>query len=514
MTDPMVAVAATFNCDPVIPLLSDAVSSIAVPHQVSAAPYGQLAEQFLATGSLFARNVGGINAGLVRPADWFSAPGDPRGVERIEAFATAVRQFCSSHIIPTVVAICPNPLGNEWPELADRLAGALHAVSGVAVGRVADWAQWYGCESIHDPNRDSLAHVPYTDEALAVIAIGLTRVVNSVRSRPKKVIAVDCDHTLWGGACNELGPDELDLGERYRSVQRFLKTRHEMGFLLALCSRNHQADVERVFAERSGDMVLTRDDFVARRVGWAPKWQLITSLAEELDLGVDSFALVDDDPYVCAETSQMLPEVTVVHLAADADPLAALRDCWELDRYFVTREDRSRHGSYRAKALAAATNDIGQLNKQLDTVVSVDLAKPEDTQRIDQLLSRTNQFTSATVSGPDLQRLLADGATAWVASLRDRFGDYGAVATAVTSRTTDGSFRVECFAMSCRVLNRGVAEDLFARITEEAGDRALHVRFRDTGRNNLAHQFLREYPMHRVPGKAGEETDYLWTGGK
>ncbi|MFI2378287.1 HAD-IIIC family phosphatase [Streptomyces sp. NPDC018964] len=509
-TRDVITVAATFTVEPLLPLLRDALEHTGAPHLVEAAPYGQLAEQLLSPSSHFARDTGGLNVGLIRTADWAGGTADgadeaatPAG--QADAFVAAAKEFAARHGTPTVFVVCPGPPGPQPADAADpadpaasRLLTGLARVPGLAVIDAEEWFAAHDGLDVHDTESADIAHIPYTEEAFAALAIGLTRVAHSLLARPRKVIAVDCDDTLWGGACGDREPADLEITPRFLGVQRFLRRKHDEGFVLALCSRNDPDSVERVFAERADDLAIARRHFVAARINWEPKSRNLVSLAEELRLGVDSFVLVDDNPYVCAEVAESLPGVTVLHVDPGSDPQAVLGGCWELDRFFSTAEDRTRNDGYRADALrreaAAGLADTSRLNERLGTVVVARRADPAELPRITQLLSRTNQFTSATVPSGDVSALLARGGTdAWTATLRDRFGDYGTIATAVTTRTDDGGVRVESFAMSCRALERGVTEALFAEIAEDGDVDALRVRFRRTGRNGPALDFLRTH---------------------
>lgn len=476
--------------------MEDALAQVGAPLTVELAPYGQVVEQLLSQGSAFARNPGGINVALVRISDWAPTAVTRRvAEERLDALAAAVVESRATAGAPLVVGICPDVPDRSRPALPGELGRRLAELADVAVVDVTAWFSAYEVADVFDPDSDDIAHIPYTDEAFAAIATGLCRVVASTRRPPKKVIAVDCDNTLWGGACGDQRPGELELSEPYQSVQRFLRTRYEAGFMLAICSRNDEVNVDRVFRERAAELALTREMFVARRINWAPKWENLTALAEQLRVGVDSFVLVDDDPFVCAETGQRLPQVTVVQVGAP-DSATALARCWELDRFFVTVEDRLRNQTYQTEALraaeAATAAGLAELNQRLATRIEVRRAGPADAARVEQLLARTNQFASGTLPAVELRQALRGADWVWVATLRDKFGDYGVVATAIAVRDTTGLV-VRAFAMSCRVLERGVAEALFGAIGDHARDAGLAgctVCFRPTGRNQLAREFL------------------------
>ena len=116
-----------------------------------------------------------------------------------------------------------------------------------------------------------------------------------------KCIVVDCDGTLWGGVIGEDGIQGLRLAETYPGVcyqqfQRQLRQLKDLGFLLALNSRNNEADVRAVFDQHPG-MILKFDDFAAVRVNWNDKAANLAAIAEELNLGVESLVFIDDNPF-------------------------------------------------------------------------------------------------------------------------------------------------------------------------------------------------------------------------
>ncbi|PRY39483.1 HAD-IIIC family phosphatase [Umezawaea tangerina] len=492
-----IVVASTFTSTPVVPLLEHLNKKRGFDATVTSAPYGQVVEQLLNPASAFARNTTGLDVCLTRPGDWApegSPPDDFR--ESLRYMASAVADFAGRHRGHLVVCVLPDPPGRRTAGLGTELVDLLTGVEGVAVVRAEDWFLAYGIDDPADSHAAALADVPFTDEAFAAVAIGLTRVVASLRGRPRKVIAVDCDYTLWGGACGDLDPAELTIDDRYRGVQRFLRERHDAGFMLVVCSRNDPASVDRVFAERADDLLLTPEHFVGRRVDWEPKWRNLNSLAAELGVGVDSFVLVDDDPLTCAQTAEALPSIGVVRLPVDADPLVRLKRSPHFDRFFVTREDRLRNQSYRGEVLRA--REVGtisspeELNARLGTDIEVVPVRREHWRRVEQLAARTNQFTCATMTPARVAAALREGAAGWVVSLRDRFGDYGVVGAAVAAES-GGHWHVDALMMSCRALNRGVAEALLATVVragESAGLLGTRVSVHPTGRNALAVDFL------------------------
>ena len=118
------------------------------------------------------------------------------------------------------------------------------------------------------------------------------------------------------------------------------------GFLLCLCSKNDQADALSVFEHRQ-DMVLKRNHLVSWRINWHPKSKNIRSLAKELNLGLDSFIFLDDNPLECAEVRFGCPEVLTLRLPVEGDITGFLDHVWAFDRVSLTAEDRERTAMYQ-----------------------------------------------------------------------------------------------------------------------------------------------------------------------
>ena len=208
--------------------------------------------------------------------------------------------------------------------------------------------------------------------------------------------------------------------------------RQRAGVLLCLCSRNNEQDVDAVFAAHP-DMPLRRDQFVAARIDWEPKSANLRSLAAQLDLGLDSFVFVDDDPVVCAEVRASCPEVLTLCLPGEPDAIPGfLAAVWPLDLRPATGEDLRRTELYRANAereqLRAASATLADFLASLELEVSIEAAAPRHAERIAQLTARTTQFNSTTLRLTEreiAERIAANRLLAVTVS--DRFGDYGLV---------------------------------------------------------------------------------------
>src|SRR6185503_15917517 len=121
-----------------------------------------------------------------------------------------------------------------------------------------------------------------------------------------KVIALDCDNTLWKGICGEEGAEGVQVTGGYADLQRFMLKKFEEGFLLVLNSKNNEADVWEVFEKNPG-MLLKKEHFVAWRINWNNKSDNLAQMATELNLDANSFCFIDDSAIECSEVMMNCP---------------------------------------------------------------------------------------------------------------------------------------------------------------------------------------------------------------
>ncbi|KAF1780097.1 HAD-like domain [Phytophthora cactorum] len=319
---------------------------------------------------------------------------------------------------------------------------------------------WYCCQyttAFYDAIADKRQHSPYTQAMLNVMSLSLCRQICRLfraASRRKKVIVLDCDNTLWGGAVAEVGPSGIDLGPRFLSLQRFVVAQQQRGMLLALCSKNILEDVTAAFTQRRDDMVLDLDKHVvATKVNWQPKSENIAQLAKELSLGLDSFIFIDDNPLECNEVATALPSITVIPLGADFSG-SLLDHVWVFDdslrpnssRFTATintQEDSQRTQHYQQNLQREQLRESSSTHKAFLSALGVkivfeELNRDQELQersfsctRALQLHHRTNQFNTATTFAKRLEEealleyIAAPEHTVICAHVTDRFGHYG-----------------------------------------------------------------------------------------
>ncbi len=477
-------------------------------------PYAQVMQQLLDSGSAMAQNQRGFNVLLIRPEDWVrdrtaadreSNASHLREVAR--EFISALRALRARTDAPTLVFLCPasselaQPDRQMLTDIERDLAAQSSALPNTYSWTDLELRKLYPTDSREDPRSDRIGHIPYTQEYFAAIAALITRRIATSLKPRCKVVAVDCDNTLWRGVCGEDGPDGVEIAAGYMELQRMLVRLHDAGVLLCLCSKNNAEDVSRVFAARPG-MPLREEHFVSSRVNWESKSSNLQSLAAELDLALGSFIFIDDSPIECAEVRAHCPEVLTLQLPQAAAEIAHFVDhVWAFDLLSVTDEAKRRTQMYRQnrarnQALTHAT-DLDEFLATLELQVEVGPMQRTQLARVAELIQRTTQFnlTGIRRHATELEALRRAGdVDIWVVNVADRFGDYGLVG-AILFRTRRATIEVDTFVLSCRALGRGVEHRIvneLAQLARRAGCSSITLRYRQTARNAPARKFLEQ----------------------
>ena len=507
-----IAVAATFTAEPLEDALRFWMRELSDPMDLAFAPYNQLFAELADPASLLGRNRG-FNVLLVRPADWLrfqpaGAGATPEAVfrERGRELAQGVRSLAARSPATHLILLCPDPASRmadaAWREkrrdLESLLRSELAGVPGAHVGTEAEIAAIYPVGEVHDAYRDEIGHVPFTPLYFAALGTWIMRKIHALRRPQYKILALDCDETLWKGVCGEDGVDGIVVDAPRRALQEFAVAQHAAGMLVTLCSRNREQDVVDVL-ERREEMVLRREHLAGWRLNWRPKSENLRSIAAELGVGPDSVIFVDDDPVVCAEVEANCPEALTLRLPEQPERIPRfLSHVWAFDRLGGTAEDARRTQLYRQEKererYRSESMSFEDFLSGLALEVSIEPMRAEQLPRVAQLTSRTNQFNVHKRPGSEAEiaALQAAGREILAVEVRDRFGDYGLVGV-IGLHPEEDALRAETFLLSCRVLGRGVEHRMLSHLGRLATSRGLgrvDVSFVASPRNRAALDFL------------------------
>lgn len=349
-----------------------------------------------------------------------------------------------------------------------------------------------------------LAKMAVCTDALPAVASRILDTVLALAGSVKKCVVVDLDNTLWGGVIGDDGIDGIQLGElgdgpAFIALQRWLLELRRRGILLAVCSKNNE-DTAREPFEKHPEMVLRLDDFAAFVANWENKAQNIQEIQKTLNIGLDSFVFLDDNPFERNLVREMLPDVTVPELPEDPSAVPAYLESLHLfEAVSYSEEDAARTAQYQAEASrTAAQAKFQSYDEYLSALEMKGEILPFDSfhyPRIAQLTQRSNQFNLRTVrySEADIAALAQDPDfyTRYM-TLSDRYGEHGLISVVICKKTAEDTLFIDTWLMSCRVLRRGVEECLFdaiVKMAQDAGFRYLAAEYLPTAKNKMVEHF-------------------------
>ena len=497
-----VCIAANFTIEPIEEVLAHWMSELRIPAEIRIAPYNQIFQQ-LYEGGLLRENRAGLNLIALDLESWLAGPEIPVArceFEQIVAeFTGAIRRAAVSGARGVVLLFPPNPgISSNRVELLTAATKAIccdcASMRTWTAIDLAHTAALYDVREIRDPFTDALGNIPFTEEMYAAAATAAARWIRAAHSKPRKVIATDCDNTLWQGVCGE---GDINVTPAHRYLQNFLLRQQENGVLLAIVSKNNEGDV--MDKLQSEQCLLCPDHLTAWRINWQPKSVNLKELSEELGLALNSFVFLDDSPYECSEVSHQLPDVLTIQVPGDAETIPHfLEHLWIFDRGPVTAEDRNRASLYQAERKRTELSRSLTPEQFLATLrieIEVSPAKTADLPRVAQLTARTTQFNLTGVRHTEqtLSELMSDQRNGcWTVRVRDKFGDYGLVGVLIF-RNDYKSIDVDTFLLSCRALGRGVEDRMLAdlkALASASGAAAIKIPFIPTARNRPALEFL------------------------
>jgi FkbH-like protein len=516
--DYTLAVAASFTAEPLAPGLGFWFRELGLRVHVAFAPYGQVLQSLLDPASTLADNRRGLNVVLLRAKDWLRElpGGESRNIDFVRTFLSeacrdierAMKNHRAQASVDTLLVLCPSDGGGprEIEEVLEtsqqQLAEVLAGVPGLSVVNARSLHGTYGVDEskIHDALREHIAHIPYTGPYFHVLATILARHLHGKLAPVRKVVVADCDNTLWRGVVGEVGVEGLEFDPGHQLLHEKLARLSSSGLQIALCSKNVESDVWRVFDQRS-ELRLPRSAVIAAAIGWQPKSESLRALASRLNVGLESFIFIDDNPAECAEVRTNAPEVLTLEWPQDDEQARRLLEhAWELDETPGTAEDRRRTQMYREEfqrqEFRASALSFRDFLDSLNLVVDVRPLDVDDVKRASQLALRTNQFNFTTRRRDESEmRALLSAGTHQIRTVRvrDRFGDYGLVGLLIAEARGE-LLVVDTFLMSCRALGRGAEHRMaaeLAQIAETLGASRVRMIVFPTARNAPAQSFLK-----------------------
>lgn len=377
----------------------------------------------------------------------------------------------------------------------------------------------HGRSRWHDHRKWLTMRMPLAADSLVPLAGEWLRFLVAIAGRSSKCLVCDLDNTMWGGIIGEDGINGIDLGVEYpgaayQQFQRAVLDLYQQGVIIAICSKNNMDDAMEVIRDHDG-MILKEPHFASMRINWQDKVQNLREIAEELNIGIDSLAFIDDNPVEREMVREMLPEVTVIDVDP-SDPIGharAVRENPMFSRVSLSDDDRRRGQMYaeqrQRKDLQTSSSSMEDYYRSLEMVADIGLVDDARLARVAQLTQKTNQLNMTTrrYSEQQIQDFAsADDSHVYWINVKDRFGDNGVVGVMILLDRGD-TWEFDTFLMSCRVIGRTVETAMLATVVEHAraaGATKLAGSFMPTKKNPPAQAIYESHGFKKISESSEE----------
>lgn len=463
-----------FTVEPIKPVLDFLLEQTGCRERAVVSDYDQVIQELLmpASGLRQSQNGGFIVLNLEK---WLSDDFDNRVSDFLSAVTTACDSGCR---LNGIISTRPSPklMYGEVEKILDT-EKELHKLANEYSFSFISFNSIDTSERVinyYDEISREAGDIPYTPEYFAALAETIGGLHFTQVFKPYKVIVLDCDNTLWAGACGDLGANDIVIDEAHLKLQEKIIQCQEAGALVCLASKNTPESVEDVFSS-SKRMLLKNGHIVAKKVNWEAKSTNIKTLAEELNLGLDSFLFIDDNPVEISEVSMNCPDVTCLLYPEKLDDRRRFAtNNWLLNMAATSTEDVERTRMYRENIRrneeASQFTNFEEFIKKLEVNVDIRPLTKDSISRASQMSFRTNQFNATTIRRDESEFdevLNNSNQSCFIVSVCDKYGSYGDVGLIVLNIEGD-SVIVESFIMSCRVLGRTVENQMIRFVGEFA----------------------------------------------
>ena len=423
----------------------------------------------------------------------------------------AAAAFSCQIIQQTVIPLIPPLLGQNEQRLPhsrrrlvfrlnEQLRGWADAAK-VDLLALDDWMVKDGLAAWHDPLLWHKAKQEISPLAAAAYGDLAARLLAARQGLSAKCLVLDLDNTVWGGVIGDDGLEGIKLGqgspmgEAFVALQRYALGLSQRGIILAVCSKNDEANALLPF-EKHPEMILKRSDIACFVANWEDKATNLREIARRLNIGLDALVFVDDNPFERNIVRRELPMVSVPEMAEDSALYPqTLADGGYFETLTLTGEDLERTQQYQAnldrEKLKASTTDLAGYLQSLKMELQWSAFDRIGLQRIVQLINKTNQFnlTTRRYTEPEVVAVMENPqASTLQLRLLDCFGDNGIIGIILAQLDEANRLVIDTWLMSCRVLGRGVEQATLGLIVEEArrlGAKELIGEYRPTAKNGM-----------------------------
>lgn len=268
-----------------------------------------------------------------------------------------------------------------------------------------------------------------------------------------KAIIWDLDDTFWEGTLSEEGISIIE------SNIELIKNLTARGIINSISSKNNFDDAKEVLIRHG-----VWDYFVFPKIGWYSKSGAIKDTINAMGLRPANILFIDDNHINLEETKSILTEINTLH----PDSLSEIENIFDITGKPDPKHTRLQQYKIIEHKHQAKNNYDTNIDflRSSNIKLCLDVVKDDDLARVSELVSRTNQlnFTKSR----DTEHMLGDIIKSpeydtFIATVHDNYGDYGTVGFIAINKD---QHRLVHFLFSCRILNLGVEQFIYAHLSE------------------------------------------------
>lgn len=314
---------------------------------------------------------------------------------------------------------------------------------------------------------------------------------NNKQKKKLKCIAWDLDNTLWDGVLIE---NDVKLKDGIKDI---IKEIDQKGIINSIISKNNHDDAMKKIKELQLD-----EYFVMPQINWDPKSINMKRLADDMNIGIDTIAFIDDSPFEKSEVAEAYPEVTIY----DASEYVKLLSYKEFD-VIVTEDTKKRRSTYKMlekqkDEMKKWDGDIDDFLRNCKMVATFRKPNKDEILRCYELIQRTNQLNSSgrRLNLEEVEEIVNNETDyeTYIINVEDKFGKYGIVGFSIvdikdTPTITD-------FVISCRVANKKVEHTYITYLANKYKKRnhqLLKMNYVKTAKNGPIFKVVEDMKMNK-----------------
>ncbi len=339
--------------------------------------------------------------------------------------------------------------------------------------------------------------------AIPYLSFNLANIIKSIYGKNKKAFVLDLDNTIWGGIVGDDGVENLSLGPEvpsgqvYLEFQNYLKAHKDLGIILNIDSKNEHENAIAGLKHPAG--TLRPEDFIIIKANWNPKNLNVKEIAEELNLGADSFVFVDDNPAERKIVENYIEGIATPEIDVPENYIKIIDHNGYFEMTNFSEEDLKKNESYKDNAkrsqMMSTFDNYEDYLHSLKMKAEISTFKSIYLERISQLTNKSNQFnlTTKRYSLADIEAVNEnDNYIKIYGKLEDMFGDNGVISVVIGEIKNQEELHIDLWIMSCRVLKRNMEfamMDILVKKAQERGIKTIYGYYYPTIKNKMVNNF-------------------------